>query len=222
MNTTGGFLNSITVIRKEILRGERSEVGARHMALSTLLHCKLGDSRACSQCGSHTRWCLVFSPMWVCGERGRRSGCLKSSSVKCTPCVFMWSGRWLRPEPWGCSCEQQGFGVDREPCRRLGELDYRARCPSVLNEQDQEAALTGSLQQRRAGCSGALDMDKLILQLPWTPRSPLRVWRNTQQRRVLMIAMLFQWTCSPSALVSVRQFGNKRLVFFWIFCLTFS
>lgn len=67
-----------------------------------------------------------------------------------------------------CSCEQQGFAVDREPCRRLGEVDYRARCPSVLNEQDQGAAFTGLLQQRRAGCSRALVIDKLILQLPWT------------------------------------------------------
>lgn len=152
--------------------------------------------------------------MCVSREQGRRSGCLKYFSVKYTPCVFMWSRRW--PEPWGCSCEQQGFGVDREPCRRLWEVDYRARCPSVLNEQDQEAAFTG------LWCSGALGMDKLILQLPWTPRSPLRVWHNTQQRRILMIAMLFAWTCSPSALVSVRQFGNKRLAFFWSFRLTFS
>lgn len=32
-------------------------------------------------------------------------------------------------------CEQQGFGVDHELCQGLVVVDYRARCPSVLNKR---------------------------------------------------------------------------------------
>ena len=32
-------------------------------------------------------------------------------------------------------CEQQGFGVDHELCQGLVAVDYRARCPSVLNKR---------------------------------------------------------------------------------------
>ena len=35
----------------------------------------------------------------------------------------------------GGLCEQQGFGVDHGLCQGLVAVDYRARCPSVLNKR---------------------------------------------------------------------------------------
>lgn len=47
----------------------------------------------------------------------------------CVKCVDV-----LAPAVGGL-CEQQGFGVDREPCQGLVAVDYRAWCPSVLNKR---------------------------------------------------------------------------------------
>lgn len=59
--------------------------------------------------------------------------CVWNFGAHCEYCYVKYEAA-LGLAVWGL-CERQGFGVDHELCQRLVAVDYRARCPSVLNKR---------------------------------------------------------------------------------------
>lgn len=104
-------------------------------------------------------------------EAGAHRG--ESVSLSRAPCLCLYV-KYEAASVWvGGLCEQRGFGVDRELCRGLVAVDYRALCPSALNKrmsrikrQCSMGLLSSRLRsphQRSAGGSGApVVMDKSI------------------------------------------------------------
>lgn len=91
--------------------------------------------------GTHgrVRGCLSS----VCHSANEKEGwtnyeafvCVWDYEVQCVCLCVKYEAMLFPAVRGGGLCEKQGFGVDRELCQGLVAVDYRARCPSVLNKR---------------------------------------------------------------------------------------
>lgn len=96
---------------------------AWHTWCSPLSQRKLGNMKA---------WSYWPPWMWEGGPATKLVLRVRLWSIACMPLCEVWGSAGL---DCGSLCEQKAFGVDRELCQGLAEVDYRARYPPVLTER---------------------------------------------------------------------------------------